>query len=77
MGVRDRFPDPQGDRGVETVLFNSKGFQIGKVGHENFEEKFAAIREMIYKGKMASNQCPESGMLTECAFDPQAVGRKS
>jgi hypothetical protein len=50
MGVRDHFPDPQGHRGVETVLFNSTGFQIGKVGPDNFEQQFARIRDTVYRG---------------------------
>jgi hypothetical protein len=66
MDVRDRFPDPQGHRGVETVLFNSTGFQIGKVDSGNFEEKFTEIRETIDRGEIALNYCPENVILKEC-----------
>jgi hypothetical protein len=51
MGMRDRFPDPEGRRGVETVLFNSSGFRLGKVGPDNFEAQWTRIRDMVYRGK--------------------------
>jgi len=50
MEMRDRFPDPQGHRGVETVIFNSQGYQVGKIGPGNFEQKWGTIRETVYRG---------------------------
>jgi hypothetical protein len=51
MGTRDRFPDPQGHHGVETVLFNSSGVRLGKIGSRNFDQQWASIRDMVYRGK--------------------------
>jgi hypothetical protein len=51
MGMRDRYPDPQGNRGVETVLFNSLGFRVGKIGPTNFDSQWRKIRQAVYDGK--------------------------
>jgi len=51
MGPRDHYPDRQGHRGVETVAFNSQGFQLGKIGPENFDQQFGRIRDAVYRGK--------------------------
>lgn len=51
MEMRDRFPDSEGHRGVETVIFNSKGYRVGKIGPGNFNQKWETIREAVYRGK--------------------------
>jgi hypothetical protein len=53
MGMRDRFPDPEGHCGVETVLFNSDGFRLGKIGPHNFEQQWTKIRDIVYRGKLS------------------------
>jgi hypothetical protein len=77
MGVRDHFPDPQGHRGVETVLFNSTGFQIGKVGPDNFEQQFARIRDTVYRGTILHLIIIHENEILKGACDFQAVGHKS
>jgi len=52
MGQRDHYPDPQGHRGVETVLFNSTGFKLGKIGPDNFERQWGRIRDTVYRGTL-------------------------
>jgi hypothetical protein len=73
MGMRDRFPDPHGQRGVETVLFNSNGFRIGKVGPYNFENQWNTIRDTVYQGKFS----PHWRWTTIDHSEMQEVGRRS
>jgi hypothetical protein len=56
MGMRDHFPDPQGHHGVETVLFNSGGFRLGKIGPHNFNQQWAKIQDMVYRGKRSGHK---------------------
>jgi hypothetical protein len=55
MGMRDRYPDPQGNRGVETVMFNSYGYRVGKIGPANFDFQWRKIREAVYSGKSCTS----------------------
>lgn len=50
METRDQFPDPNGHRGVETVMFNSSAMRLGKIDHLNFEQQWATIRDRVYSG---------------------------
>jgi hypothetical protein len=51
MGMRDQYPDPQGNRGVETVMFNSFGYRVGKISPANFDSQWRKIRDTVYEGK--------------------------
>jgi len=50
MGTRDRYPDPRGNRGVETVMFNSFGYRVGKISPANFDSQWRKIRDAVYEG---------------------------
>jgi hypothetical protein len=50
MAARDRFPDPEGHQGVETVVFNSSGFRLGKVGTYNFDQQWQKIQDKVLEG---------------------------
>lgn len=49
--MRDRYPDPQGHLGVETVMFNTYGSRVGKINPHNFDSQWAKIRQEVYNGK--------------------------
>ena len=51
MEIRDRYPDPQGHRGVETVIFNTTAERLGKIGPSNFESQWGRIRDKVYSGE--------------------------
>ena len=57
METRDQFPDPNGHRGVETVMFNSSAMRLGKIDHLNFEQHWATIRDRVYSGESALWGC--------------------
>ncbi|KAF7982305.1 hypothetical protein HWV62_28984 [Athelia sp. TMB] len=60
MEIRDRYPDPQGHRGVETVIFNTTAERLGKIGPSNFESQWGKIQHKVYSG---GGTCVMSGWL--------------
>jgi hypothetical protein len=49
MEPRDRFPN-MGGPGVLTFMFNSRGFEVGKMRRENFEQMWTLIRNTVFTG---------------------------
>lgn len=54
METRDQYPDSQGHKGVETVMFNSASERLGKIDHVNFETQWQRIQARVYGGKCPS-----------------------
>jgi hypothetical protein len=50
MESRDRFPN-MGGPGVETFMFNTQGYEVGKIRRENFEQMWTLIRNAVFAGK--------------------------
>lgn len=61
MSMRES-PDPQGHRGVETVMFNTCGYRVGKIGPDNFEQQWAKIRQTVYEGMQSKNDYARTGI---------------
>jgi hypothetical protein len=54
MEVKKRYPDlpylEDVNCGVETVMFNSYGYRVGKINATNFEARWTEIRNAVYSG---------------------------
>lgn len=57
METRDQFPDAQGLRGVETVIFSSDARRIGKLGPWNFELQWHTIENTVRLGEFLGFWC--------------------
>ena len=60
MEVKKRYPDlpylEDVNCGVETVMFNSYGYRVGKINATNFEARWTEIRDAVYSGKYCASK---------------------